>query len=113
MKKWWIVFVLIFSSLQADTDADACAREIKQIDVQIQKLHDQKQKHIDLAQQYQAEGDRWQYNTGRIDDAHAAWDKADDQRAQAIELQRQIDLLYEKKARIYQFYPQLQYNNLP
>ena|SRR3569832_243936 len=109
MKKWWVVFVLIFSSLQADANSDACGREIKQIDAQIEKLRAQKQNHIDLAQRYQAEGDRWKYSTGRIDDAHAAWDKADDERAKAIQLQRQIDLLYEKKDRIYQFYPQLQY----
>jgi hypothetical protein len=109
MKKWWWVFVLLFSALQADADSEACKQEIQNIDAQIQKIQVQKQKHVDLAKKYQAEGDRWKYNTGRIDDAHASWDKADDERAQAIALQRQIDLLYEKKNRIYQFYPQLQY----
>ena len=109
MSKWWWVFVLIFSSLRADADADACMMEIKKIDAQILKLHDEKQKYIDLAQKYQAEGDRWQYTTGRVQDAYENWGKADDARAKAIALQLQIDYLYERKNRIYQFYPQLQY----
>jgi hypothetical protein len=109
MKKWWWVFVLLFSALHADADSEACKQEIQNIDAQIQKIQVQKQKHVDLAKKYQAEGDRWKYNTGRIDEAHASWAKADDERGKAIALQRQIDLLYEKKYRIYQFYPQLQY----
>jgi hypothetical protein len=109
MRRWCWVFVLLFSALRADADTEACKREIQSIDAQIQKLQVQKQKHDDLARQYQAEGDRWKYTTGRIDDAHTWWGKADDERAKAIAFQRQIDLLYEKKNRIYQFYPQLQY----
>ena len=109
MKKWWLVFALLFSSLQADATSDACKKELQQIDAQIKKLEAEKQKHVDLAQQYQTQGDRWQYTTGRIDDAHAAWDKADDERTKVIGLQLQIDHLYEKKNRIYQYYPQLQY----
>ncbi|MGH2637892.1 MAG: hypothetical protein ACRDF4_01175 [Rhabdochlamydiaceae bacterium] len=109
MKKWWWVFVLLFSALHADADSAACKQEIQKIDMEIQQLQAQKQKHVDLAKQYQTEGDRWKYTTGRIDDAHTAWGNADNERAKAIDLQRQIDLLYEKKNRIYQFYPQLQY----
>ncbi len=109
MRKWLYFFVLLFSALHADADSEACMKEVQQIDKQIQKLEAQKQKHVDLAKHYQMEGDRWQYSTGRIDDAHANWGKADDERAKAIDLQRQIDLLLEKKDRIYQFYPQLQY----
>ena len=92
-----------------ESGIEACKKELEQINTEVQKLQVQKQKHIDLARQYQTEGDRWKYTTGRIDDAHAAWGKADGERAKAIDLQRQIDLLLEKKDRIYQFYPQLQY----
>lgn len=109
MRTWWLIFTLLFSTLRADAESDACKKEIEQIDAQIQKLEVQKQKHIDLARQYQAKGDRWQYNTGRIDEAHENWGKADDERAKAIQLQGQIDTLLQKKNRIYQFYPQLQY----
>jgi hypothetical protein len=108
MRKWWFVLILLFSAASIDTEYDACQKEIEQIDLQIQKLEKQKQKHIDRARHYQTEGDRWQYKTGRIDDAHADWGKADNERAQAIALQRQIDLLLEKKDRIYQYYPLLQ-----
>ena len=109
MKKWVYIFVLFFAQLHADAELEACRQEIQKIDMQIQKLETQKQKHIDLAKQYQSEGDRWKYTTGRIDDAHASWAKADDERAKAIDLQFQIDLLSEKKDRIYQLYPRLQY----
>lgn len=91
----------------ADAAADACFKEVQQIDSQIQKLEAQKQKHTALARKYQQEGDRWKYSTGRIEDAQVAWNKANHERAQAIELQRQIDLLLEQKDRIYQYYPQL------
>ncbi len=108
MRQWWWVAIFIISCLRADSAVDGCRQEIQKIDAQVQKLEIQKQKHIGLAKQYQQEGDQWQYRTGRIDDAYTAWGKADRERAQAIDLQRQIDLLLEKKRRIYQFYPELQ-----
>jgi hypothetical protein len=127
MRTWWFISVLLCSaqaacafasvqipafeprSVQASAESEACKKELQQIDTEVQKLRVQKQKHVDLARQYQAEGDRWQYSTGRIDDAHASWGKADDERAKAIALQLQIDQLLEKKNLIYQFYPELQY----
>jgi len=109
MRKWWWVFLLLFSALHADSDTDACRKEIIQIDAEVKKLQAEKQKYEDAAQKYQAEGDRWQYSTGRVQEAYTAWGKANDQRAKAIDLQLQIDHLLERKYRIYQFYPQLQY----
>jgi hypothetical protein len=94
--------------MQMNTRMPANSRSKKSIK-KFRNCRQQKQKHVDLAQKYQSEGDRWQYNTGRISDAHAAWAKADDERAQAIALQLQIDHLLERKERIYQFYPQLEY----
>lgn len=113
MRKWWWIFALIFLPLVADPTEDGCRAEIQKIDAQIKKLQIQKEKHVILARKYQQQGDDWQYNTGRIDDAHAAWGKADDERSQIIQIQGQIDLLFEKKQRIYQYYPQLQYPPLP
>jgi hypothetical protein len=110
MKKWWWSLFLICSLLGADSKKEACAQEIQAIDAQVQKLEVLKKKHIDLARKYQAEGDRWKYSTGRIDEAHAAWAKADDERAKAIEYEMQIDLLLEKKQRIYQYYPDLRHD---
>lgn len=109
MKKWLSLFVVLVLSVYGNAELDACRMEIEKINQQIQKLDAEKQKHVELAKKYQMEGDRWQYNTGRIDDAHADWYKADDERAKAIELQHQIDLLSEKKERIYQIYPELQH----
>lgn len=105
MKKWWWILIVLCAGLNADAAQDACQAQIKTIDAEVQKLEVQKQKHIDLARQYQAEGDQWQYDTGRIDDAYKAWGQADRERARAIEYQRQIDVLLEQKERIYQYYP--------
>lgn len=95
--------------LQASEESMACKQEIVVIDKEIEKLRAEKEKHIELARQYQEKGDRWQYNTGRIQEAHEDWGKANVERGKAIELQLQIDHLYEKKNNIYQFYPELQY----
>jgi hypothetical protein len=109
MKKWWWVAMLACSFLSADMTKESASQDIQKIDKEIQKLEVQKKKHIDLSRKYQAEGDNWEYKTGRIQDAHEAWGKADDERARAIEYQGKIDLLLEKKQRIYQIYPELQY----
>jgi hypothetical protein len=109
MKKLVWVLVLMCGALQASAESEACKQGIGVIDKQIEKLNAEKEKHIDLARKYQADGDRWQYNTGRIQEAHENWGKANVERGKAIELQLQIDHLYEKKNNIYQFYPELQY----
>ena len=100
---------MLCAALHASPESDACKKEIVEIDKQIEKLRKEKDKHIELSKKYQADGDRWQYNTGRIQEAHEDWGKANDEREKALELQIQIDKLYEKKNWIYQFYPELQY----
>ncbi|MGD0664530.1 MAG: hypothetical protein ABSA17_02205 [Rhabdochlamydiaceae bacterium] len=109
MKKWCWVFVLLFSSVHASPESDACKQEIVEIDKQVKKLTAEKQKYIDEASKYQASGDRWQYTTGRIETAHEEWGKANMARSKAIELELQIDELLQRKYRIYEFYPWLQY----
>lgn len=105
--KWFMFFFLCFSPLLAMTEKEACGKELQQIDKEIGKLNAEKQKHLDLSIQYQKQGDNWQYNTGRIQDAYSAWGKASEERQKAIELQLQIDELLERKQRIIQFYPEL------
>ncbi len=107
MRRILYLFLFFFIPLQAVSESEACARELEQIDVQIKKLNAEKQKHTDLAIKYQKQGDNWQYSTGRIEDAHKAWGKANEEQKKAIDLQLQIDALLEKKERIYQFYPEL------
>ncbi len=107
MNKLWIL-LLFFMPLWADSpDVEACRKEVVSIEKQIQKLETEKQKHVVLAGKYQKEGDQWQYNTGRIQDAHASWAKADHERIQIGQIQRQIDLLNDRKNHIFQIYPQL------
>ena len=108
MKKWWWVAFLLCLNLHGEMTKESAAQEIKKIDIQVQKLEVQKQKHIELSRKYQAEGNDWEYKTGRIQDAHEAWGKADNERKKAIEDQRKIDLLLEQKYQLYQFYPELQ-----
>lgn len=117
MHHWVFLLLLPFISLSAEeapplTPQEACAQEIEKMDKQIEKLQSQKKQHLDLAQQYQTKGDQWQYNTGRIEDAYYWWGKANDERRKAINIQSQIDLMNERKARIYQFYPELYQRDL-
>lgn len=97
------------SSAYADRsgESQACGKEIQTIDTQVQKLEKEKKVHQDLARQFQKQGDDWQYSTGNIQDAYAAWNKADQERRKAIDIQHQVDLLLQRKQRIIQFYPEL------
>jgi len=109
MQRWLGIVVLIFLAVGGEMSREEAVKEIHKIDAETQKLNVEKEKHIELARKYQAEGDNWEYKTGRIQDAHEAWGKADDQRSQAIQYQLQIDHLLEKKYQIYTVYPELQY----
>jgi hypothetical protein len=63
MKKWVCFFAVFWLPLAASPESDACQQELKAIDATIQQLEAQKQQHVNLAKQYQQEGDRWQYDT--------------------------------------------------
>jgi hypothetical protein len=89
------------------TESEACGKEIQLIDKQVQKLEQQKQVHQDEARKYQKLGDNWQYSTGNIQDGYANWNRADQERRKAIDLQHQVDLLLQRRSRIIQFYPEL------
>ena len=101
------LLLLFFVPAYGSPESDACGKQVEKIDAQIKKLNVQKQKHLDLAAKYQKQGDNWQYSSGNIEDAHAAWDKANAEQKAAIDLQGQIDTLNEQKQRIFQFYPEL------
>ena len=109
MKTWWWAALFLCSILSAEMTKEGAVQEIKKIDKQIQKLEVEKKKHIDLSRKYQEEGDNWDYKTGRIQDAHEDWGKADDERKKAIDYQGKIDALIDQKRGIYQYYPELQY----
>jgi predicted ribosome quality control (RQC) complex YloA/Tae2 family protein len=89
------------------TTSDACRVEIQKIDEQVKALEKEKQKHQDLARQYQQKGDNWQYYSSDVQNGYNAWDKADDEQRKAIDIQAQIDVLIDQKQRIMQFYPEL------
>lgn len=93
--------------LGASAESAACGKEIQIIDKKVQKLETEKQMHQEQARKYQKLGDDWQYSTGYIQDAYANWNRADQERRKAIDIQHQIDELLERKQRIIQFYPEL------
>jgi hypothetical protein len=93
--------------IAASAESDACGKEIELIDKQVQKLEQQKKIYQDQARKYQKLGDEWQYSSGDIQDAYANWNRADQERRKAIDLQQQVDLLLQRKQRIIQFYPEL------
>lgn len=91
-----------------ETPAGACWKEIQMIDHQVEKLNQEKQKHIERSRNYQKEGDNWLYISGSIQDGYRNWALADEERKKAVALQEQIDLLLERKSRIYQYYPEFE-----
>lgn len=103
----FLTLLLTLTATVPDTPGGACWKEIQAIDKEVQKLNQEKEQHIELSRQYQQEGDNWLYISGSIQDGYRNWAIADDERRKAADLQRQIDLLLQKKARIYQYYPEL------
>jgi hypothetical protein len=106
------IFFVIALPLHAESGVDGCAKEVKQLDAQIQKLIKERDMHGQKAQEYQHKGDSWQYETGNIQTGYENWEKANQERSKMLEIQNQIDALEKRKQRIFQFYPQLQYPNL-
>jgi hypothetical protein len=108
---WLLGFAPMLSmqaqEIAASAESQACGKEILLIDKQVQKLEQEKQVHQDLARKYQGLGDNWKYSTGSIQDAYANWNRADQERRKAIDLQHQVDLLLQRRSRIIQFYPEL------
>ena len=86
---------------------EGCQQELVQIDTQIEQLEKTRDGHEAQADTYQDEGDRWQFSSGEFGEARRAWQKADAERQQAIDIQKQIEVLQARKNRILQFYPQL------
>lgn len=113
MHRLGFFLLLVFAQLSyADqskplTESEACGKEIELIDKQVQKLEQEKQFYQDEARKYQKLGDNWQYSTGNIQDGYANWNRADQQRRRAIQIQEQIDLLLQRRSLIIQFYPEL------
>jgi hypothetical protein len=106
----WLLMLLPFFGIitpAPETPSEACELEIQKMNVQIAQLRRQRDQHLDLARQYQTQGDQWQYNTGRIDDAYDWWGKANAERRKAFDIQTQIDQMLERINRIIQFYPEL------
>lgn len=122
---FWLLLFICFAQVQVvsskepdligqdhtESSVEGCAKEIKQIDAQIQKLIKERDLHNQKAKEYQTKGDNWQYETHDIQTAYTNWAKADAERRQMLEIQNQIDVLEARKQWIYQFYPQLQYQN--
>jgi hypothetical protein len=103
----FLSFLLTLAADVPDTPAGACWKEIQAIDKEVHELSQEKERHIELSRQYQEEGDNWLYISGSIQDGYRNWAIADDERKQAAALEQQIDRLLERKARIYQYYPEL------
>ena len=88
-------------------DETACQSEIIKIEKEIRSLSEERATHARLATFYQTKGDRWQYETGNIQDAYANWARANQELQAMISIQKQIDALNAKKERIINIYPLL------
>jgi len=102
-----MAFLLSLVLLTIPPSIEGARVELQKIDQQIEKLSKERDLHAQRSQEYQREGDRWQYSTNNIDDAYKLWGKANDERRQVQDAQLQIEALKEQRDRIYQYYPQL------
>jgi hypothetical protein len=107
---WFFLLLLFFVPVSGSPESEGCQKEVEKIDAQVEKLNAEKRKHLDLAAKYQKEGDQWQYSTGRIEEGYKYWGMASDEQKKAINIQLQIDMLLERRQRIYQYYPELWQN---
>jgi hypothetical protein len=99
--------VLIASALVAGASLEEYRRELKGMDQRIEQLEKERDLHMRKSQEFLQQGNQWQYETGDIQDAYTSWGKADDERARALQLQQEIDVLREQKERMFNLYPQL------
>jgi hypothetical protein len=81
MKRWYGL-LLIFLSLT-----------VQEIDAQIEDLQELKRKHEARALRYDDQGQRWQFQQNQMQEARMAFEKADEERLKAAEIQLQIDEL--------------------
>lgn len=85
--------IFFFGSLFADGSG-----ELLDIDSQIETLKHQQLKHRSQAAHDKNNADRWQFEANRFDEARRAYYDEDLHLKMIDELQRQIELLEEKKA---------------
>ncbi len=80
-------------------------QELKQIDDEIKRAEDLKDKYLAAARRAEDEGMRWQFMQNEKQEAKRAFQRAEDNKKAAQMLQARIDVLKARKAQILQEHP--------
>ena len=81
-------------------------QELKQIDDEIKRAEDLKDKYMAAARRAEDEGMRWQFMQNEKQEAKRAFQRAEDKKKAAQMLQARIDVLNARKAEILQEHPE-------
>ncbi len=81
-------------------------QELRQIDDEIKRAEDLKDKYLAAARRAEDEGMRWQFMQNEKQEAKRAFQRAEDKKQAAQMLQARIDVLNARKAQILQEHPE-------
>lgn len=80
--------------------------ELKQIDDEIKRSEDLRDRYLSAARRAEDEGMRWQFQQNQKQEAKRAFQRADEKKQAAAMLQARIDGLKARKAQILQEHPE-------
>ena len=80
--------------------------ELQQIDEEIKRAEDLKNRYLAAARRAEDEGMRWQFQQNQKQEAKRAYERADDKKQAAKMMQARIDVLNARKAQILQEHPE-------
>ena len=96
-----VLFFLIDQPVNANQISEENWKlELKEIDEEIKKCEDLRDRHLAAASRAEDQAIRWQFMQDQKQEAKRAFQKADDKRKEAALLQDQINVLNERKAQI-------------
>jgi hypothetical protein len=100
-----MVFFPMQRSLAQQEQSVDWKEELRQIDEEVKRAQDLKDRYLFSARRAEDEGMRWQFMQNQKQEAKRAFQRAEDKRKAAAMLQTRIDILNARKAQILQEHP--------
>jgi hypothetical protein len=100
-----VLFLVVDRPINAAQETLDYKAELQQINEEIKKCEDLRDRHLSAAARAQDQGMRWQFMQDQKQEAKRAFEREDANRKEAAALQNQIDLLNKRKAQILKEYP--------
>lgn len=103
-----VLFFIVEGQIQASQEDSASLdwrEELRQIDEEIQKTEDLRDRHLATARRAEDQAMRWQFMQNQKQESKRAYERADANKREAALLQEQIDLLNKRKAQLLKDHP--------